>query len=85
MNLRDQEATEMKNNEQAPIAEPQGDRPRLMTPAEVSRVLGCTLRRVYRLTSKGVLPAVRIGRTIKFDRITLEKWIATGGGTYMPP
>jgi excisionase family DNA binding protein len=42
---------------------------RLLTPDEVARTLAVTRRRVYTLKDSGLLPGVRIGRSLRFRGI----------------
>lgn len=35
--------------------------------------------RVYDLARRGVIPCVRIGKSVKFDPVTIEEWIRAGG------
>lgn len=57
----------------------------LLTPEELRQRLNCGLSTVYRLTAKGILPAVKIPGTslVRFRRESVEKllaeWESNGG------
>jgi len=51
----------------------------LMTISEVADVLRCHERTVRRLVCGGLLPCVRIGRSLRFHREAVSRWIAEGG------
>lgn len=56
---------------------------KLLTAEEVKEILNLShVDQVYRLVREGVLPAVRIGRLIRFDTEALAKWIKDGGKGY---
>ena len=52
---------------------------RMMTVDEVAALLGFHRVTVYDKVSRGEIPHIRIGRTIRFDRERLNEWIAQGG------
>ncbi len=56
----------------------------LLDAGAVAAVLGITRWRVYDLARAGILPAVRLGRTLRFDPDRLRAWI-DAGGTAKPP
>jgi excisionase family DNA binding protein len=45
----------------------------MLKPADIAPLLGVTTGRVYQLISSGVLPATRIGRSVRIPR---DLWIA---------
>ena len=51
----------------------------LIRVAAVAEMLDLDSHRVYELARKGVIPCVRIGRQIRFDRDRIEAWIHAGG------
>jgi excisionase family DNA binding protein len=51
----------------------------LRTAEETAAMLGKSKHRIYELARRGLLPSVRLGRSIAFDEDTLKKWIADGG------
>ena len=56
----------------------------LLTPTEVTQILGIGRSKVYELLACGELPAVRIGRCIRVPKASLEDWIkarVTGQGS----
>jgi len=54
-------------------------RRKLMRISEIAKLLDCRNERVARLIREGVLPAVRLGRQIRIDPNSLERFIETGG------
>lgn len=55
---------------------------RLLRVAAVAAILDLPERRVYQLARAGVLPHVRVGRSIRFDKSKIEEWIEAGGAAY---
>lgn len=56
---------------------------RLLAAGEVKDFLNLSSTdQVYRLVREGILPAVRIGRQIRFDPDVLQEWIKRGGKAY---
>lgn len=53
--------------------------PRLVTADVVAEETGLKKSRVYELVRQGVLPHARIGRSVRFDRGEVRRWIASGG------
>lgn len=49
----------------------------VMTVSEVARYLRVNPQTVYRKAKAGQLPAVRIGRAIRFRRSELDNWLKT--------
>lgn len=49
---------------------------RLLTPAEVAELLQIRKAHVYRLARVGRIPAIQLGRYVRFDPQALELWIA---------
>jgi excisionase family DNA binding protein len=47
----------------------------LLTPSEAARVLAVTKTRLYRLVGAGVIPTVRLGRSLRFSPAALEALI----------
>lgn len=55
-------------------------RRRLIGVDDVAEILGGRSRwSVYDLARKGVIPHVRVGRSVLFDPDALDAWIARGG------
>lgn len=46
---------------------------------DVAKLLKMEKFQVYRYTREGVLPAVRIGRALRFSRVAIDEWIKRGG------
>ncbi len=55
--------------------------PQLITAADVAKILAVSERRVQALARNGILPAVRVGRQLRFDEEALKAWIKAGGKT----
>jgi excisionase family DNA binding protein len=49
----------------------------MLKPADVAPRLGVTTGRVYQLIAAGVLPAVRVGRSLRIPRAAWERWLAS--------
>ncbi|MBI3318125.1 MAG: helix-turn-helix domain-containing protein [Candidatus Omnitrophica bacterium] len=47
----------------------------VMTVSEVAEYLRVNPQTVYRKTKAGELPALRIGRAIRFRRVEVEEWM----------
>jgi excisionase family DNA binding protein len=52
---------------------------RLLTPAELEGEFGINRKTALSLVRDKVLPAVRVGRKILFDRQQIERFVASGG------
>jgi excisionase family DNA binding protein len=52
---------------------------RLMTIQETADVLRVRPSRAYALVREGVLPAVRLRRTIRVEEEALHQWVRAGG------
>jgi excisionase family DNA binding protein len=48
----------------------------LIKVAEAAQRLGLSRTMLYKLIREGVLPCVRIGRTVRVDSSTLDLWVA---------
>jgi excisionase family DNA binding protein len=51
------------------------DDDRLWGPAEAAAFLGMSESWVYTAARSGVLPAIRLGRAVRFDPATLRAWV----------
>lgn len=51
----------------------------LLTLVEVAEILGVKYPRAADLARQGILPVVRLGRTVRVDPAALAKFIAEGG------
>lgn len=54
--------------------------PQLLRPSDAARVLAISPRKLWELTNRGELPAVRIGRAVRYDPCDLTAWIETAKG-----
>jgi excisionase family DNA binding protein len=53
--------------------------PALLDVSAVARLLGCSVRHVYRLADSGRMPApVRLGWLVRWPRQAIERWIDAG-------
>lgn len=58
---------------------------KLLKVADMAKLLGVSVRTIWRLRDAGVLPpAVRFGRSVRWANDTLEEWIARGGAVERP-
>ena len=46
---------------------------------EVAAMLDVNRYRVYELVRSKQIPAVRLGRSVRFDPVRLDEWLAAGG------
>lgn len=53
----------------------------MLTVPQVAEQLNIPLQSAYRLVRLGILPAARLGRTVRIDESRLREWIAQGGTT----
>lgn len=53
---------------------------RLLTYREAAKVLGVTERTLWMLVDRGLLPAVRFGRSVRIDPADLRAFIERGKG-----
>ena len=58
------------------LGEPEPSQLLLLTPREAALALRVSVRTVQILTGRGELPAVRIGRLVRYDVAALKSWIA---------
>lgn len=47
----------------------------ILTVQEVARMLGLSEVTIYRLAKKGEIPARKVGRSWRFSRSAIEKWV----------
>jgi excisionase family DNA binding protein len=59
---------------------------RLLRPREVQDVVGLSRSAVYAYIASGVLPSVRVGKSVRVPSAALERWIdkSTRGGDRTP-
>lgn len=60
-------------------SEDRNDLPAMLTAKQVSKLLRIRLPQVYVLARHGIIPSVRVGRTVRFNRDKLFAWIDAGG------
>lgn len=53
--------------------------PKLLTAAEVSAATGISKFRLYALVRLELMPAIRLGRSVRFDPRRLAEWLDAGG------
>lgn len=51
----------------------------LLSPEDAAAMLGIKVDRLYELARRQIVPAVRLGRSVKFDPAALSKFIEKGG------
>jgi excisionase family DNA binding protein len=51
----------------------------LLTAEEAARRLNVQVPRLYELSRQGLVPCVRLGRSVRFDSDRLESYIDAGG------
>jgi excisionase family DNA binding protein len=51
----------------------------MLTAAEAGELLRVRTPQIYALARDGVIPAVRVGRAVRFNREQLMRWIENGG------
>jgi excisionase family DNA binding protein len=56
--------------------------PRLLTPEQAATVLRLPKRSLLAAAAEGIVPCVRIGRRVRFDREELTAWIKNGGKAF---
>ena len=54
---------------------------KLLTTQEVADYLRLSLQTIRTYVSKGRMPFIRIGRSVRFRRVDIEAWIMAGAGT----
>lgn len=54
------------------------ERDRLLRPTEAAAYLGLTLATIYSKASRRQLPSVKVGRSLRFRRVDLEKLVKAG-------
>jgi putative molybdopterin biosynthesis protein len=54
----------------------------MLTASEVAARFKVTGQRVHELARLGLLPSVRLGRSVRFDPAVIEEWIRNGGRAY---
>lgn len=47
----------------------------LLTLDEVANYLSVTTKTIYRLLERGAIPATRVGRQWRFDRVSIDAWL----------
>jgi len=51
------------------------EQPLVLQPREVARLLGISVRTLWRWTHEGRVPYIRIGRTVRFPYAVLTAWL----------
>lgn len=54
---------------------PNTDIERLLLPQDVAALIGVKLSTVYQWTHLGYIPHVKLGRLIRFKRISIQRWL----------
>ncbi len=58
-------------------SEPTTIAPRLMGIDQVASYIGLSHHTVYKFVSQRKIPHVKLGKLVKFDRLEIDKWIAS--------
>jgi excisionase family DNA binding protein len=53
----------------------------LLTPREAAKALAVSERTLWQLTKDGTIPAVHVGRSVRYSLEGLRAWIAAHNGT----
>ena len=61
------------------------DLPAMLTADEAAQLLRIRKAQVYAYARDGVVPSVRVGRTVRFNRKQLLSWIDNGGSRHQMP
>ena len=56
--------------------------PMLLTVTETAQLLNTSEDRVRRMAREGLLPVVRLGRLIRFNKEELQRWVESGGQAF---
>lgn len=56
------------------------ENPKLLKVHDLARWLQVSEARVYELVRQNLIPAVRVGRQVRFEAGQVEAWIGRGGG-----
>ena len=56
--------------------------PEFVTADQLAPTLGVSKARLYQLARDRIVPAVFMGRMVKFDLVQIRKWIERGGKSY---
>ena len=51
----------------------------LIDAQDVGGILNLRTKQVYMLAKQGIVPAVRVGRLLRFDPAAIRRWISEGG------
>lgn len=54
----------------------------ILTVQEVAKMLGLSEVTIYRLAKKGEIPARKVGRSWRFSRSVIEKWVRKEGASW---
>ena len=63
-----------------PTASPASEPLQLLKPPDAARTLAISPRKLWELTAGGDIPAVRIGRSVRYDPVDLRAWIENHKG-----
>ncbi len=57
------------------------NQPQLMTAAQLAESLSTTLDHIYRLSERGAIPTIRLGRKLRFDPTAVVAHLSAEGAT----
>lgn len=49
---------------------------------EAAKILGLSRKQLWDAVRQGLVPAVHVGRRVRFDPDALREWVAAGGRTF---
>jgi excisionase family DNA binding protein len=58
-----------------PVLEKEGEAPWLIKAKDAAKLLSLSDRKLWELTNRGVIPCIRIGRSVRYDVVDLRFWI----------
>lgn len=69
----------------SPIRQPEAEaapRPRMLRTADIAELLDLPAKRVSILAREGIIPRVKVGRSVRFNEADILAWVAAGGSAY---
>jgi excisionase family DNA binding protein len=59
-----------------------GQLPKLLTPEQAARAIGLRKQHLLQLAREGIIPSVRLGRLVRFNRDALLEFFNNGGKAF---
>lgn len=60
------------------------DRPMLLRPKDAAKMLALSERTLFALTRAGLLPCVRVGKSVRYDPADLAEWVQKAKAAPLP-